>query len=469
MLTPDADKVNEGPTIKRSLVLAGGGVRLAYHAGVLMALEEEGLDFNHIDGTSGGIFGTAMLASSITPKEAAIRWRHLDLKGFMSAMPLKDYRSQRTLPAMGSANGIRKKIFPSLGIDVKKINANTAFNATFNVCNFSKKTIEAIPHQQVTEDHLIAGMSLPIFMPAIKINQDWYTDAVWIKDTNLIEAINRGAEEIWLIWCIGNTANYLNGFFNQYVHMIEISANGGLFAEIERLKKVNTEREEKGLKPITLHIIKPEYPLPLDPDFFFGRINADTLINMGYADTKSYLQYKKPFDLNRDIHEATSMKNPGTTVHFRQQFEGKATIGNQIHTLAIKLSIYLREVENNVILQQFSSISVGKSEFISGYRNTLNSGGKGILQSSFEFNFNNVQCSAQLEIRFNGMVDLLLGLDGKTAKVIISEKEQQGTEAVFIQPAVSRIKNALHLNITAETNWFEKMKSKRRILKTLFR
>ena len=280
--------LSKNNVLKRSLILAGGGVRLAYHAGVLEALEEEGLTFDHVDGTSGGIFGTAMLASGIEPGEAAVRWRNLKLKGFMSALPLKDYRSQHSLPAFGSAKGIREKIFPSLGIDIKKINANTTFEATFNVCNFSKKTIESIPNKDVTVDHLIAGMSLPIFMPAVKINDDdWYTDAVWIKDANLTEAVSRDAEEIWLVWCIGNTAEYLNGFFNQYVHMIEISANGGLFAEIDWLYQTNRERQNKGLQPIKLHIIKPEYPLPLDPDFFLGKITADTLINMGYADTKN--------------------------------------------------------------------------------------------------------------------------------------------------------------------------------------
>ena len=128
----------------RSLILAGGGVRLAYHAGVLIALEEAGISFNHIDGTSGGIFGTAMLASGISPKETAIRWRKLNLGGFIAAMPIKDYSSQHNLPALGSADGIRKKIFPALGIDVNKIKANTLFKATFNICNFSKKTIECI-------------------------------------------------------------------------------------------------------------------------------------------------------------------------------------------------------------------------------------------------------------------------------------------------------------------------------------
>ena len=145
-------------TFRRSLVLAGGGVRLAYHAGVLIALEEAGLSFDHVDGTSGGIFGTAMLASGITPKDAAVRWRKLNLDGFMTALPVRRYTSLDNLPAFGSADGIRKKVFPALGIDIQKINANTTFQATFNVCNFSHKTIESITNKNATADYLIAGI-----------------------------------------------------------------------------------------------------------------------------------------------------------------------------------------------------------------------------------------------------------------------------------------------------------------------
>src|SRR5690606_7365390 len=168
-----------------------------------------------------GIFGTAMTASGITPKEGAERWRKLNLKGFVSFMPIKNYINPLRSKAAGSTMGIRKKIFPSLGINIEKIRTNP-LASTFNVCNFSNKTVESIPNTKVTEDHLIAGMSLPLFMPAVKIGLDWYTDAVWIKDANLLEAVKRQAEEIWLIWRIGINLEYMNGIFHQYVTLIDM-------------------------------------------------------------------------------------------------------------------------------------------------------------------------------------------------------------------------------------------------------
>ncbi len=69
---------------RRSLVLAGGGMRVAYQAGVLKALQEFGLTFSHADGTSGGTMNLAMLLSGLSVDEMCERWRTLDVRHFAS-------------------------------------------------------------------------------------------------------------------------------------------------------------------------------------------------------------------------------------------------------------------------------------------------------------------------------------------------------------------------------------------------
>jgi predicted acylesterase/phospholipase RssA len=206
----------------RSLILAGGGMRVAWQAGALRALAEEGLIFAHADGTSGGIMNLAMLLSGLSPAEICERWRTLDPRDFSSFLPLDEYLHGPQLEAMGDARGIREKVFPHLGIDVEKIRSATGLIGTFNVCNFTRKTNEVIPHERIDLDLLVAGMSLPIFMPPVQKGTTVYTDSVWIRDANLPEAMRRGADELWLLWCIGNTGEYKRGAFNQYVHMIEV-------------------------------------------------------------------------------------------------------------------------------------------------------------------------------------------------------------------------------------------------------
>ncbi len=316
---------------RRSLVLAGGGIRVAYQAGVLLALEQAGLTFSHGDGTSGGTINLAMLFSGLSPLEMCERWRSLKVRDFVSFVPFHKYLNAADMMAMGDADGIIEKVFPHLGIDVATINAATGMEGTFNVCNFDRKTNEAISHRDVDLDLLVAGISLPIFMPAVVRNGTTYTDSVWIKDANCMEAVRRGAEEIWLVWCIGNTAKYKAGPFEQYVHMIEMSAAGGLSEEFDRICDIN-RRIAAGdspygqENPIVLHVVKPDHPLPLDPDLYLGRIDSSTLIAMGYADTKAYLRRKSEKGVGF-LPEVTQMKSSAPGISFRETMDGWFALG----------------------------------------------------------------------------------------------------------------------------------------------
>jgi predicted acylesterase/phospholipase RssA len=320
------DPQTDSSSPKRSLILAGGGMRVAYQAGVLRALEEEALSFHHVDGTSGGTMNTAMLFSGVSPVEMCERWSTLKTGDFVSFLPLAHYFKPHKLKAMGDADGIIEKVFPHLGIDLIKLNqAQANSQATFNVCNHSTKQNLQITNEDVTLAHLIAGISLPIFMPAIEIDGDMFTDSVWIKDANLIDAVKRGAEELWLVWCIGNSHDFKDNSFLQYVHMIELSANGALLEEYDRILELN-ERIKKGdspygqKQPIKLHVIKPPFPIPLDPDLYFGRISGQELVNMGYQHGKMYLTSKHEDGVSFDWR-ATHMEEPRTTAISRMCFK----------------------------------------------------------------------------------------------------------------------------------------------------
>lgn len=354
--TPPTDY--NGP--QRSLVLAGGGMRVAYQAGVIRALVENDLCFHHADGTSGGTMNLAMLLSGRSPADMCDRWRTLDVKKFVSMLPFDEYLRLHKTKALGSTEGIVNEVFPHLGIDVEEIRQSGDIQGTFNVCNYTDKINESIPHQEITLDLLAAGISLPIFMPAVHYQDKEYIDAVWIKDANLTEAVKRGAEEIWLVWCIGNHGQYRDGLFNQYVHMIEMSANGALFEEFDRIRELN-ERIRRGDspygqdRPVRLHVIKPEYPLPLDPDYFFNRIDAATLVSMGYADAIRYLDTRDKTGVSFTA-AATKMKDPVPGIAFREKMEGwfalqetdpeqGARIGKEKGSaMSLHASIYIRDL-----------------------------------------------------------------------------------------------------------------------------
>jgi predicted acylesterase/phospholipase RssA len=316
---------------KRSLILAGGGMRVAYQAGAIRALHEQGLRFFHGDGASGGSMNLSMLLSGLTPTEMCDRWRALDPKKFVSYMPLKKYLDVANLPALGTNDGIINYVFPHLGIDVGRIRKATGMVGSYNVCNFTRKRAEVFMNDQIDIELLTAAISLPIFSPAVKRGDYEYLDAVWIKDANLMHAVERGADELWLIWCIGNSPKYHGGPFEQYVHMIEMSANGNLFEEFDEINAIN-RRIEKGepvlgrTTPIRMHLIKPSIPLPLDPELYFGLTTDESLIDFGYSDASHYLATMTKEGVPM-TPEATTMSEPTTGITFRETMSGGFAMG----------------------------------------------------------------------------------------------------------------------------------------------
>jgi predicted patatin/cPLA2 family phospholipase len=302
---------------RRSLLLAGGGMRVAYQAGVMVALQDAGLTFAHADGTSGGTMNLAMLLSGVTPAQACERWRTLDVRGFVSLPPLRRLLRGPPYPALGSSAGIRERVYPHLGIDPERIRAARGIQGTFNVCDYTRKVNVAVAHQDVDLDLLVAGVSLPVLSPAVHHDGVAYVDSVWIKDVNVGEAVRRGADELWLVWAIGNHGVYRDGAFQQYVHMIEMSANGALFEELAAVARANETRPD----PIRLHVVRPRQPLPLDPDFFFGRVDAATLIAMGHRDACQYLERRRADGVALGP-EATRMNDPRPGIGFRETLSG---------------------------------------------------------------------------------------------------------------------------------------------------
>jgi len=184
---------------------------------------------------------------------------------------------------------------------------------TFNVVEFTGKRCHAIDARDVDAELMAAGMSLPIFLTPLRRDGKIWTDAVWIRDANVAEALRRGADEVWLVWCIGNTAYWGDGPLEQYVHMIEMSAMGALLADFEAAAAAG--------RNFTLHVVKPENPLPLDPEFYLNRIDADTLIGMGYRDARSYLKGMTAEGLPTDA-SCTAMTEPAAGIRFTEQLSG---------------------------------------------------------------------------------------------------------------------------------------------------
>ena len=269
-----------------------------------------------------------MLLSGQRPEEMARRWSDLDVQAFSSLLPVRDYlKGPWSLPALGDADGIRETVFPHLGIDVDAIRASSV-EGTFNLVDFVTKTCVALPHTEVDAELLAAGMSLPIAMPPVRRGDRIWTDAVWVKDANVTEALRRGADEVWLVWCIGNSDRWGDGPLEQYVHMIEMSANGALFAELDAARAAG--------RRFRLHVVRPVHPLPLDPELFAGRVSTDSLMDMGYRDATAYLETMAPDGVAAD-RTCTAMTEPGRGVRLHETLRGDVAG----HEMALDVTVEL--------------------------------------------------------------------------------------------------------------------------------
>jgi predicted acylesterase/phospholipase RssA len=456
------DKQQNDQPLKRALVLAGGGMRVAYQAGVMKAMEEEGLVFSHADGASGGIFNAAMLASGLSVDEIMDRWKSLNFNHFTSLVKLKEYFTPWRLKGLGDADGIRDKVLPHFGVKPETIKS-LKLPVTFSVCNFTRKKVETIATDRVEENHLLAGVSLPILMPALKVKNDWFIDAVWIKDANLMEAVRRGAEDIWLVWGIGNYPSYLPGSLNQYVHSIEMSANGALFEEFEQIKWIN-KLIELGKSPfgqsrsIQVFIVKPELPLPLDPELFLKKITARFLISMGYQDAKNYLLTKPEKGETLD-DKATQTTDSGDYLCLPMQFSGMLLENKEQHKVVFH--IYLRKTCGNVEnkIEAFTSLYFDDSarEYIGGVTNVK------ITEKAHEY-FISIETELILhgkafllhaQLRCPGPWYWLAGLAFKSTEISMHPKKEVNNsvymEGKLYQSFISRLK-ALGLSLAKKKN-----------------
>lgn len=298
----------------RSLVLAGGGMRVAWQAGVIRALEEEALAFDHIDGTSGGIMTAAMMLSGVSGVEMCDRWRELSASAFTSLLPLHEYLTGPwSLPAIGDADAIVQTVLPRLGVDIERMR-HSDIAGTFQIVEFTTKECRALEPDEVDLELLAAGMSLPGWLTPLRRGDEVFTDAVWVRDAGVAEAVRRGADEIWLVWCIGNTPYFGDGPLEQYVHMIEMSAMGALLADFELARALGRD--------FTLHVVAPRHPLPLDPEFYLGRISSDALLGMGYRDARAYLAARSPAGVAKDA-TCTRMTDPPVSVRITDRLRGR--------------------------------------------------------------------------------------------------------------------------------------------------
>ncbi|MGH4026272.1 MAG: patatin-like phospholipase family protein [Pseudonocardiaceae bacterium] len=274
---------------KRSLILAGGGIKVAFQAGVMQVwLDEAGLTFDHVDGASGGLFNLAMLCQGMSGTEIADRWRATRPLAGLS-VNWRELLRPLNAESLLTLDGYRRNIFPRWGLDWDTIRSSET-DATFNVYNFSRHELEVLPPRLMSEDLLLAGVSLPMWFPPVRLEGSAYIDAVYVTDANVEEALARGADEIWVIWTVSQRGIWKPGFVSTYFQIIEAAANGHFRRVRKRIDENNAavaagEPGEFG-KHVELKILAAEVPLHYILDVSADRLHE--VVNRGVVEARDW-------------------------------------------------------------------------------------------------------------------------------------------------------------------------------------
>jgi predicted patatin/cPLA2 family phospholipase len=313
---------------KRSLILAGGGIKVSFQAGVLQVwLDEAGLTFDHVDAASGGVFNLAMMCQGMTGLQIADNWRNLNPRAGISFNPAA-FVELLYAESLFTLDNYRKHVFPGWGLDWDQIRASN-INATFNVFNFSDKTLDVIEPRDMSEDLLCACVSLPMWFPPVHINGKTYIDAVYLSDANIEEAIRRGADEVWVIWTVSDKDEWHPGFVATYFQIIETSADGHYKAILKRIEDNNTaiaagQPGEFG-RHIEVKELKADVALHYLIDFSQDRMTE--AVNLGVERAREWCKAngiplkQLAGDFPTDVHSAQ------TKLSFTEEMKGFITFG----------------------------------------------------------------------------------------------------------------------------------------------
>ncbi|GLB52626.1 patatin [Neptunitalea chrysea] len=152
------------PNYKLGLVLSGGGIRALTHAGLLKALDENGIQPDCISGTSGGALIAALYATGYSPEEMITFFKETPLFSF-SLFAL----NKPGLVDSEKYEHLLKKFFYKENFE----DLNTPITVTATNLNTGK--LEFFDSGELIKP-LLASCALPPYFSPVSINNHLYSD-----------------------------------------------------------------------------------------------------------------------------------------------------------------------------------------------------------------------------------------------------------------------------------------------------
>jgi predicted acylesterase/phospholipase RssA len=365
----DGSAGGNGHRPRRALILAGGGTKVAFQAGVLQVwLDEAGLEFDLADGASGGVFNLAMWCQGMSGTQIADNWRNnRPIRGIQPSL--------HPATSLFKLDRFRRNVLrDEWGLSWPAIRA-TRREATFNLYNFTHHLQEVLEPAEMDEDKLISAVSLPIWFEPVVIDGSTYIDAVMATDANLEEALRRGADELWVIWTVSTRGDWNRGFIAHYFQMIEAMANGQLRAILRRIQDNNLAiaegRPGEFGRSIRVEMLEAEVPLHYLMNFTRDRMAA--AVELGVAAARTWCDERAiPYTPVTDVRPGPT----GTSVRFTEEMTGSVQLGGSdpadvrrrggsrdLHPMTFHLTIDTGDLSRFMVDPEHAATAVGWVEY----------------------------------------------------------------------------------------------------------
>jgi predicted acylesterase/phospholipase RssA len=266
------------------LLLAGGGLKIAYQAGVLQVwLDELGVEFDHADAVSAATFNLAMWCQGMSGHQIADNWR-----GFRPLRAI-DVNVRHPRTSLLSFDRFRRNVLPQWGLDWNAIR-NSPRAASYNAYDVTDQRLRVFAAAEMSEDHLAACAALPMWFPPVTIDGHVLVDAVHVMGANLDHALDAGADELWIIWTTSTQGRWRPGPLNEYFQIFEECTNSHLRESLARIDRNNRclaagEHAQYG-RHVTVRLLQHEVPLQYLLNFRHSKFRET--VDLGVRDARRW-------------------------------------------------------------------------------------------------------------------------------------------------------------------------------------
>ncbi len=184
--------------MKIGLALSGGGARGIAHLGSIKALEEAGIQFDYISGTSSGALIGALYSYGYSPDEILTRIKNTSFYGL-----LRPALNWQGLINIEKGSEEIKKHIPEDNFDSLKI----PFYAT--ATNINKGKVKVFSKGELIKP-IMASCSIPVLFNPVTIRNKQYVDG-GLTDNLPIKPIKKKCDKVIALHCNPISENYQVG------------------------------------------------------------------------------------------------------------------------------------------------------------------------------------------------------------------------------------------------------------------